>query len=209
MTDKAGTYHVAVLDDHQEDTCEMILVNGPRGDFSEITTPLSSPLTASGSPATCAKDKPLASCGQLLMQNAHWELTSERGVDYEALTTKYIYESFSSPFFLFLVGNSQLILIPEKRTYCLDLIGHNELIFCACNIQTHIICAFFWLVPHLTDFSLETDAGPMVGSHGRVTRTGLKPGFSVRTSRRVIFAIPMYGQQPRGSESRDPLLVFR
>ncbi|CAL9752610.1 unnamed protein product [Musa acuminata subsp. burmannicoides] len=186
VTDKAGTYQVAVLDDHQEDTCEMILVNGPRGDFSEITAPLSSPLTASGSPATCAKDKPLASCGQLLMQNALW-----------------------APFFLFLVGNSRLILIPEKRTYCLDLIGHNELIFCACNIQTHIICAFFWLVPHLTDFSLETVVGPMVGSHGRVTRTGLKPGFSVRTSRRVIFAIPMYGQQPRGSESRDPLLVCR
>ncbi|CAL9176609.1 unnamed protein product [Musa hybrid cultivar] len=186
VTDKAGTYQVAVLDDHQEDTCEMILVNGTRGDFSEITAPLSSPLTASGSPATCTKDKPLASCGQLLMQNALW-----------------------APFFFFLVGNSRLILIPEKRNYCLDLIGHNELIFCACNIQTHKICAFFWLVPHLTDYSLETGVGPMVRSHGRVTRTGLKPGFSVLTSRRVIFAIPMYGQQPRGSESRDPLLVFR
>ncbi|THU65408.1 hypothetical protein C4D60_Mb05t03310 [Musa balbisiana] len=168
VTDKAGTYQVAVLDDHQEDTCEMILVNGPLVDFSEISAPLSSPLTTSGSPATCAKDKPLASCGQLLMQNA------------------------------LAVGNSRLILTPKKRTYCLDLIGHNELIFCACNIQTHIICAFSWLVPHLTDFSLETDAGPMVGSYGCVMRTRLEPGFSVHTSRRVIFAIPMYGQQPLG-----------
>ncbi|CAL9093274.1 unnamed protein product [Musa textilis] len=96
VTDKAGTYQVAVLDDRQEDTCEMILVNSPRSDFSEITAPLSSPLTTSGPPATCAKDKPLASGGRLPMQK------NALGVD-------------DSPFCLFLVGNSRLILTPKTK----------------------------------------------------------------------------------------------
>ncbi|RWW81656.1 hypothetical protein BHE74_00009931 [Ensete ventricosum] len=78
VTDKAGTYQVAVRDDHQEDTCKMILANSPRGDFSENTAPLSSsPLTTSGSPAACAKDKPLASCGPV----AHAECSRCRPFD--------------------------------------------------------------------------------------------------------------------------------
>ncbi|XP_020238713.1 olee1-like protein [Cajanus cajan] len=36
ITDASGTYRVEVDGDHEEDTCEVVLVKSPRGDCSEI-----------------------------------------------------------------------------------------------------------------------------------------------------------------------------
>ncbi|KAJ8499892.1 hypothetical protein OPV22_010444 [Ensete ventricosum] len=81
-TDATGKYQITVVDDHQEETCQVMLISSPRSDCSEISEGRNSALVVvthnvgitSGvryaNSLGFLKDKPLETCGQLLLQYA-------------------------------------------------------------------------------------------------------------------------------------------
>ncbi|CAA7391996.1 unnamed protein product [Spirodela intermedia] len=79
-TDATGTYHLKVADDHEDELCEVVLVESPHADCSEIKTGRDRArilLTHNSGLATNVrlanslgflKEEPLPSCGVLLAQ---------------------------------------------------------------------------------------------------------------------------------------------
>ncbi|URE16798.1 Pollen-specific protein [Musa troglodytarum] len=82
VTNTMGTYQISVSDDHQEESCAVMLVSSPRSDCSEISDGRNlAPVVLTHNVGITTgvryanslgflKDEPLASCGQMLMQYA-------------------------------------------------------------------------------------------------------------------------------------------
>ncbi|WOL08052.1 hypothetical protein Cni_G16804 [Canna indica] len=82
VTDESGTYKIEVSDDHQEETCAVMLLKSSRKDCSEVSEDRNhAPVILTHNVGIASnvrnanslgflKDEPLPSCGQLLMQYA-------------------------------------------------------------------------------------------------------------------------------------------